>query len=250
MDKKSKGFIYDVIGVGIFIALIFGLLLSIFPSPFSYLRQMQWLNQERAYPETAVGEESETEILASLTPEKEERARQRREERERMQREIERREKEELEAMLEAEREAEQASREQAELNNIWDIDEEPSTVEGAFGAVYREIFEPVGDTYECRYNAKGNWYIVLSPGSVVLDGETKARDTVRTLVYDRESKNGACNLIVYYEEVLNEDGSEYTTAIRNTYAVKMSDGTVIPSGKHAWADVGNAFYQEATGEK
>lgn len=250
MDKKSKGFIYDVIGVGVFIALIFALLFSIFPSPFSYLRYRWWSEQERTYPETAVGEGAEKESVASLTPEEEDRARQRQEERERAQQQIEQREKEQLEAILKAERESEQASREQAELNNTWDIGEDPSTVEGAFGAVYSEIFKPAGDTYECRYNAKGNWYIMLSPGSVVLDGETNPRDTIRTLVYDRESKNGACNLIVYYEEILNEDGSEYTTAIRNTYAVKMSDGTVIPSGKHAWADVGNALYQEATGEK
>ncbi|MCH5343372.1 MAG: hypothetical protein J1E64_04975 [Acetatifactor sp.] len=247
-NKKSKGFIYDVIGVGIFIALIFALLFSIFPSPFSYLRYRWWSEQERTYPETVVGAEAET--VESLTPEEEDRARQRQEERERAQQQIEQREKEQLEAILKAERESEQASREQAELNNTWDIGEDPSTVEGAFGAVYSEIFEPAGDIYECRYNAKGNWYIILSPGSVVLDGETKPRDTVRTLVYDRESKNGACNLIVYYEEILNEDSSEYTAVIRNTYAVKMSDGTVIPSGKHAWADVGNALYQEATGEK
>lgn len=248
--KKNK-MIYDVIGVGIFIALILGLVLAILgPSLVSYLLSYRQPERESAYYMENTENTAKEETLASLTPEEEERARQRQEEREQAQQQMDDRRAAELEALLMAERESEQASREQAEANNTWDIEEDPSTVEGAFGALYREIFEPVGDTYECRYNAKGNWYIVLSPGSIVLGGETEARDTVRTLVYDRESKNGECHLIVYYEEILNEDGSEYTTAIRNTYAIQMSDGTVIPSGKHAWADVGNSYYQEATGEK
>lgn len=249
-SNKSNGFIFDVIGVGVFIVLIFVFLFSLFPSLFYYLIPTRWFERERVYPEVTVQEE--TEILESLTPEEEERARRRQEEREQAQQQIDQRKMEELEAMLKAERESEQASREQAEAinNNSWDLGDDSNTVEGAFGALYREIFEPAGDTYECRFNAKGNWYIVLSPGSIVPQGETEARETVRTLVYDRESKNGECHLIVYYEEIQNENGIAETTAIRNTYAIKKSDGTVIPSGKHAWADVGNSLYQEATGEK
>ncbi len=47
-----------------------------------------------------------------------------------------------------------------------------------------------------------------------------------------------------------NEDGTEYAAAIRNTYAVNMETGTVIPSGKQAWEDVGTKEYQAAAGEK
>lgn len=125
-----------------------------------------------------------------------------------------------------------------------------PETVEGAYKCLYEQVFEPLGDAYDCYYNAKGNFYGVLSVGKGKLDGETEERDTMRSVVYDRVSKNEACHLFVYYETFYNEDGSEYTTAIRNTYAVNMETGEVTESGKHAWADVGTAGYQEAAGEK
>lgn len=125
-----------------------------------------------------------------------------------------------------------------------------PSTVEGACKCLYEQVFEPLGDDFDCRYNAKGNFYAVLSIGKGKLDSEDVERDTMRSLVYDRVSRNNACHLFVYYETFYNEDGSEYTTAIRNTYAVNMATGEVTKSGKRAWADVGSKAYQEAAGEK
>lgn len=122
-------------------------------------------------------------------------------------------------------------------------------SVEEAYDCLYHEVFEPLGDAYDCRYNAKGNFYGFLSEGKGKLNDETPEMNTVRTVVYDRISKNNKCHIFVYYETYYNQDGSEYTTAIRNTYAVDMTAGKVTESGKHAWADAGCAAYQEAAGE-
>lgn len=181
------------------------------------------------------------ESMAVYTPEEQARLEQRQSQREAARQQAEQKKEEEERAAQEAILEAQ---------NQAWSPEGTPSTVEGAFGILYEQIFEPEGDTYECYYTAKGNLYMLLSPGTVLLEGESQERDTQRTLVFDRESQNGECWLIVYYEEILNADGSEYSTAIRNTYAIKKADGEVIPSGKKAWADVGTAEYQEATGEK
>ena len=125
-----------------------------------------------------------------------------------------------------------------------------PDTVEGAYLSLYREVFEPEGARYECSYNAKGNFYAVLSEGRGRPAADQPEMDTKTTIVYDRESKNGECHLFVCYETYYDEYGSEYTTAIRNTYAVNRSTGEVTASGKRAWEDVGSQEYQEAAGEK
>lgn len=125
-----------------------------------------------------------------------------------------------------------------------------PDTVEGAYLCLYREVFEPEGARYECSYNAKGNFYAVLSEGRGKPAADQPEMDTRITVVYDRESKNGECHLFVCYETYYDENGSEYTTAIRNTYAVNRSTGEATASGKRAWEDVGSQEYQEAAGEK
>lgn len=125
-----------------------------------------------------------------------------------------------------------------------------PQTIEGAYLCLYEEVFEPQGEPYEYDYNAKGNFYASLSDASKIPQGGEQELRTGCTVVYDRISKNGKCHLFVYYETYYNEDGTEYATAIRNIYAVDMETGAVIPSGKEAWADIGTAEYQTATGEK
>ena len=124
-----------------------------------------------------------------------------------------------------------------------------PETVEGAYLRLYEEVFEPLGDGYDTGYNAKGNFYATLSEGRGRVNEEAPEMDTVRTVVYDRISKNGKCHIFVYYETYYKEEGSEYTTAIRNTYAVDKITGAVTESGKHAWADTGSTAYREAAGE-
>lgn len=125
----------------------------------------------------------------------------------------------------------------------------DPETVEGAYRCLYEEVFEPLGDDYDCRYNAKGNFYAVLSHGRGIPAEGLPEMDTERTVVYDRISKNGECHLFVCYETWYDESGSEYTTAIRNSYAVNRTTGEVTASGKHSWEQAGSEEYQEAAGE-
>lgn len=122
-------------------------------------------------------------------------------------------------------------------------------TVENAYLCLYEQVFEPGGEPYDCFYNAKGNFYAVLSKGRGKPNDEAPEMDTERTVVYDRISKNDKCHIFVYYETYYDQEGLEYTTAIRNTYAVDRKTGKVTESGKHAWEDTGNKAYREAAGE-
>lgn len=123
-----------------------------------------------------------------------------------------------------------------------------PYFVEGAYKELYEEMFADNGYPYDCRYNAKGNFYAWLCNGEGELESTPGTFDYTETVVYDRESKNGKCHLFVHYRTYY-QDGTEYTTAILDMYAVDMKTGRVYASGRHAWADVGNEAYREATGE-
>lgn len=125
-----------------------------------------------------------------------------------------------------------------------------PQTIEGAYLCLYKEVFEPEGEPYACSYNAKGNFYALLSREEGTAVGTEEKMESEKKVVYDRISENGECHLFVYYETFYNEDGSEGATVIRNTYAVNRTTGEVIPSGKQAWEDVGTEEYRVATGEK
>ncbi len=120
--------------------------------------------------------------------------------------------------------------------------------VEGAYKALYGQLFEGEGYPYDCRYNAKGNFYAWLCDGEGELESTQGIFEYTETVVYDRESKNGKCHLFVHYRTYYR-DGAEFTTDILDMYAVDMETGQVYISGRHAWEDVGNAEYCEATGE-
>lgn len=117
-------------------------------------------------------------------------------------------------------------------------------TPEGAYEKLYQAIFEPQGDRYECTYNAKGNFYAILEDGAEQADGQSVPFR--RTVVYDRESKNGKCQLFVAYKEY---DGGQ-NTRILEFYAVNKETGEVTPGNKTAWDQVASKEYQKATGEK
>lgn len=121
------------------------------------------------------------------------------------------------------------------------------TTPEGAYKTLYDTVFKENGDAYECTYNAKGNFYAILGTGQENVDG--KVMNTRRTVVYDRESKNGKCQLFVAYKEYAYEDGTAGNTAILNFYAVDMASGKVFIADKSAWSETGSAEYREATGE-
>lgn len=120
--------------------------------------------------------------------------------------------------------------------------DFEADNREEAAKTVYDAVLAAEGYAYEVCYNAKGNLYIDLGVRTSDTDnGKTYAY----RLVYDRPSKNGACELFVLYRAV-EGSGDE---AIVDMYAVENHTGRVVASGKKAWSDVGTAEYREMTGE-
>lgn len=112
---------------------------------------------------------------------------------------------------------------------------------ETAARAVYDALLSEEGFSYEVYYNAKGNLYIELGTKTSEEDGKTYSY----SLVYDRPSKNGACELLVLYRTA---EGSE-SEAIVDMYAVETATGKVAASGRKAWSDVGTEEYREMTGE-
>lgn len=112
---------------------------------------------------------------------------------------------------------------------------------EEAAKAVYDAVLAEEGFSYEVCYNAKGNLYIDL--GSKTSDEEGKVYSY--RLVYDRPSRNGACELLVLYRTAEGSDSE----AIVDMYAVETATGKVAASGRKAWSDVGTEEYREMTGE-
>ena len=64
--------------------------------------------------------------------------------------------------------------------------------------AIYEAVFQNQGDSFEPYYNAKGSLCVQLYEDD----------ESVRFLIYDRDSQNGACAIYVYYESEKAEDGS------------------------------------------
>lgn len=112
---------------------------------------------------------------------------------------------------------------------------------EVAARAVYDAALAEEGFSYAVYYNAKGNLYIDLGTKMSEEDGKTYSY----SLVYDRASKNNACELLVLYRTA---EGSDYEEIV-DMYAVENATGKVVASGRKAWSDVGTKEYREMTGE-
>lgn len=121
------------------------------------------------------------------------------------------------------------------------DPEPEPDYREVAAKAVYDTVLAKEGFSYEVCYNAKGNLYLDLGDKESEEDGKVY---TYR-LVYDRPSKNDACELLVLYRSLEGSDDE----AIVDMYAVETATGKVAASGRKAWSDVGTKEYREMTGE-
>ena len=109
--------------------------------------------------------------------------------------------------------------------------------------AVYDNVLQQQGFSYEVCYNAKGNFYLQL--GEQEQAGETYAY----TLAYNRTSQNGQCEIFVLYRNPA-QDLSTDAAQIVEFYAVRSEDMQVIAGDKTGWSVVANSAYQEATGEK
>lgn len=117
----------------------------------------------------------------------------------------------------------------------------EPDYREKAAKTVYDAALAEEGFSYAVYYNAKGNLYIDLGSKTSEEDGKVYSY----RLVYDRSSRNGACELFVLYRSVEDSDYEE----IVDMYAVETATGKVVASGRKAWSDVGTKEYREMTGE-
>lgn len=165
------------------------------------------------------------------------------------------------EAAKEYEREQEERRKEAEELNGTGDRPEgegertEPGETEDSSESdytkdarlIYENVLAPekVGESFSTEYDARGREYYPLGEDGVYC----------YTLVYDRDSENGACRLYVLYRSPYDqENGSYYSyldsmTQIMDIYAVVKETGQIIPSGKKAWSDVGGEEYRKAVGE-
>lgn len=101
------------------------------------------------------------------------------------------------------------------------------------------------GEEFRVEYNAKGGEYYPLGE-----DGTYSY-----TLLYDRDSENGACCLYVLYRSPYDAKSGAYyhytdtMTQIVDIYAVVKGTEKIIPSGRKSWSDPGNSEYRKATGE-
>ncbi|MBQ9142036.1 MAG: hypothetical protein IJX63_09640 [Lachnospiraceae bacterium] len=117
---------------------------------------------------------------------------------------------------------------------------------------IFEEVLSEsdVGYLYQVKYNAKGNLYIDLGSRLAGETGDKSSEGYYRfTLVYDRTSKNGACELFVLYKEHYTKEDVNDGCAFLDIYAVEIDTGKVIASDKQAWSEVGTEEYREATGE-
>lgn len=157
-----------------------------------------------------------------------------------------RRQQEAYQKEWEAARKAQREQEEQAKLQE--------DAIEACAQIIYDEVLEEQGYTYEVCYNAKGNLYLNLGSRPAGEPGDYYDTGTYRfTLVYDRTSKNGTCELFVLYKEHYTEEkdgmSSNDTTAILDMYGVEVKTGKVTAADKQSWSDVGTEEYRELTGE-
>ena len=109
--------------------------------------------------------------------------------------------------------------------------------------AVYDAVLQQQGFSFEVCYNAKGNFYLQLG------EQEQAGKTYAYTLVYNRTSQNGKCEIFVLYRNP-EENLSTEAAQIVEFYAVRSEDLQVIAGDKTGWSVVANSAYQEATGEK
>ncbi|MCD7806034.1 MAG: hypothetical protein LUH19_01685 [Lachnospiraceae bacterium] len=115
--------------------------------------------------------------------------------------------------------------------------------IEDGYFAIYDLLSDHDTDNFEVCYGASES-----STRCVISEND----DTIKYLVYDRNSQNDECGLYIYYQSQKAEDGtwSPENAVILDIYAYVHEDGTVVSSGKTAWEDIGTDAYREATGEE
>lgn len=140
--------------------------------------------------------------------------------------------------------------KEQVVTSPVPELDTEALALEKLAQLVFDEKLAEQGYFFQVKYNAKGNLYIDLGNKTSEISEDKPVGEYERfTLIYDRTSKNGKCELFVFYKEHYTEEGTNDSTVILDMYAVEKSTGKVIAADKQAWSDVGTREYRKATGE-
>ena len=67
--------------------------------------------------------------------------------------------------------------------------------------------------------------------------------------MYDRPSRNGACEIFILQKTHYTEDNMEESTIILDMYAVEKSTGKVVAGNKQSWGAAGTEEYRRITGE-
>lgn len=119
---------------------------------------------------------------------------------------------------------------------------EEELQIYDGYKAVYLFLEDDASVDFEISHGAKE------SSAMCVLNENDK---TIEYLIYNRQSRNGACGLYVHYINEKNSDGtwSAADAEFLDMYAYVYESGAVVSSGMRAWDDIGSEEYRRVTGE-
>lgn len=126
----------------------------------------------------------------------------------------------------------------------------EEYSLEEAAKNVYEACLADQGYTFEIKYNAKGYMFIDLGSRPAGEPGDSSNTGIYGfTLMYDRPSRNGACEIFILQKTHYTEDNMEESTIILDMYAVEKSTGKVVAGNKQSWGAAGTEEYRRITGE-
>lgn len=119
---------------------------------------------------------------------------------------------------------------------------EEELQIYDGYKAVYLSLGDNVSVDFEISRGAKP------SSAMCILNENDK---TIEYLIYNRQSRNGACALYVHYINEKNSDGtwSASDAEFLDMYAYVYESGAVVSSGMRAWDDIGSEEYRRVAGE-
>lgn len=137
-----------------------------------------------------------------------------------------------------------------SENNNEFEDNDEINILEEEIKLIYTEELKEDGKQAEIKYDAKDNLYLTFGSREAGEEEDSFGEGRYEfSLVYDRESKNGTCDLFVLYETHYSEEGTNDSQIILDVYAIEKETKTIVASGKQSWDDVGTKEYREISGE-
>lgn len=105
--------------------------------------------------------------------------------------------------------------------------------VEEAWRRLYEEVFSMTYPSCEEKYNAKGNFYVLLQEGKEEYECKPDVPYRI-TVVYDRCFDDNSCQIFNHYKIYMTEEGE--VTAFGLRYYVDMASGA-ITAEEVPWGD-------------